>query len=312
MSASAASFLAVLLSFGLAACAPTTRQPSVSDQVIEQEAAFQREMAFSEEIELKNRLSEVGMNIAIGAAPLCGRWVTNTLGMDYVHYTAAKPEFRLAARRVLQSDEYPVISSVAVGGPAARARISVADKLVRIDDWMVPKAGNVMKAVDEKMQEIAAEGGEHQIGVLRGTSRLSFKVAAVLRCDSGIALTEDDQVNAFANGSTILVTTGMMRFLKNDDELALILGHEMAHNILAHQAKQQGNMLLGALLGFARSAIMGVNVVGTQAQAGTDAYSRAFEAGYSALAVATLGQPLTHELAARRERQRHNGDASKY
>lgn len=45
----------------------------------------------------------------------------------------------------------------------------------------------------------------------------------------------DNRRWAFASGQNIVVTTKMMDFIKNDDELAFVLAHEMAHVRLRHQ-----------------------------------------------------------------------------
>ena len=50
-----------------------------------------------------------------------------------------------------------------------------------------------------------------------------------------------DEVNAFAvPGGFVFVTTGMLKFLKDEDELAAILGHEMGHMELRHGIKSVG------------------------------------------------------------------------
>ena len=54
-------------------------------------------------------------------------------------------------------------------------------------------------------------------------------------------LVESDEVNAFAvPGGFVFVTTGMLDFLKDEDELAAILGHEMGHMELRHGVKAVG------------------------------------------------------------------------
>jgi len=46
---------------------------------------------------------------------------------------------------------------------------------------------------------------------------------------------DSKEINAFAApGGFIFITTGMLNFLKNEDELAVILGHEIAHIELQH------------------------------------------------------------------------------
>ena len=56
------------------------------------------------------------------------------------------------------------------------------------------------------------------------------------------ALVESDEVNAFAvPGGFVFVTTAMLDFLKDEDELAAIIGHEMGHMELRHGVKAVGN-----------------------------------------------------------------------
>jgi predicted Zn-dependent protease len=49
-----------------------------------------------------------------------------------------------------------------------------------------------------------------------------------------IYLIETNEINAFTAGAMIFVTTGIYDFCKTDDELACIIGHEIAHNELGH------------------------------------------------------------------------------
>ena len=54
-------------------------------------------------------------------------------------------------------------------------------------------------------------------------------------------LVESDEVNAFAvPGGFVFVTTAMLDFLKDEDELAAIIGHEMGHMELRHGVKAVG------------------------------------------------------------------------
>jgi predicted Zn-dependent protease len=64
---------------------------------------------------------------------------------------------------------------------------------------------------------------------------------------------QSPEVNAFATpGGFVFVTTGMIKFLRNEDELAAILGHEVGHVELHHgmRAIQEGaqNKAVGGLL----------------------------------------------------------------
>lgn len=57
-----------------------------------------------------------------------------------------------------------------------------------------------------------------------------------------------DSVNAWTDGESVWVTRGMIRFLKNDDELAIVLAHEMAHAYRGHMRYLRAKQLLGLAL----------------------------------------------------------------
>ena len=44
------------------------------------------------------------------------------------------------------------------------------------------------------------------------------------------------RVNAGADGTYAQLTTGIVEFAANDDELALVIAHEMAHNVRGHRS----------------------------------------------------------------------------
>jgi predicted Zn-dependent protease len=57
-----------------------------------------------------------------------------------------------------------------------------------------------------------------------------------------------DAVNAWTDGKTVWVTRGMLRFLKSDDELAAVLGHEMGHALRGHVRQGFAQDLFATLL----------------------------------------------------------------
>jgi len=59
-----------------------------------------------------------------------------------------------------------------------------------------------------------------------------------------------EEINAFTIGGKIFVASGMLKFVKNDNELAAIIGHEIYHNELGHiKKKLQANNLAREILG---------------------------------------------------------------
>lgn len=56
---------------------------------------------------------------------------------------------------------------------------------------------------------------------------------------------EDDQINAFAMpGGKVAVYTGLLKVAKTDDELAIVIGHEVAHVAARHSSERFSQQIL--------------------------------------------------------------------
>jgi len=59
---------------------------------------------------------------------------------------------------------------------------------------------------------------------------------------------KSDEINAFSlPGGVIFVTTGMIRFLRDEDELAVILGHEIGHHEWGHSIEEMKHQVGASL-----------------------------------------------------------------
>lgn len=86
----------------------------------------------------------------------------------------------------------------------------------------------------------------------------------------------NNEINASATGNKLYITHGIINFFAQDNELAFIMAHELAHNLMGHIQKKQQNIILGVLID------LGVAVAGGQSPNAADiaaqAYSQEFEA----------------------------------
>lgn len=115
-------------------------------------------------------------------------------------------------------------------------------------------------------------------------------------------LVQDDQLNAFCMpGGKIVVYEGLMKIISSDDELAVVLGHEVAHAVAKHSNErmsqqlltQYGAQVLSGALSNKSSAVRSVanSVYGIGAQYGmTLPFSRKHEseADYMGLILMTI------------------------
>lgn len=77
-------------------------------------------------------------------------------------------------------------------------------------------------------------------------------------CRFTVSFREDDVVNAFADGQRMVMFNGLVKYLGSEDEVALVLGHEAAHNILDHVEQSQLNTAMGTLAGVVIGVAAGV------------------------------------------------------
>jgi len=128
-----------------------------------------------------------------------------------------------------------------------------------------------------------------QLEVERRGGRHVHNLWAVQTCQFSVQLLESNQINGIADGRRVGVTTGAMRFVRSDDELAWLLAHEIAHNVLSHSQDAQLRAMLSAFLGATAgtSATMPISIPRRSLEAQAD-YVGAFimaRAGYDVLAI---------------------------
>jgi predicted Zn-dependent protease len=99
------------------------------------------------------------------------------------------------------------------------------------------KARRAAIEASEAMIEEQLRLGPAQLSVLREGRRLDLQLDSRPACPARVRLARSRQPNAFANGRYAIVTTQVMAFTRSDDELAIIVAHEVAHNILEHKQK---------------------------------------------------------------------------
>lgn len=103
-------------------------------------------------------------------------------------------------------------------------------------------------------------------------------------CDFRMTLLPSPAPSALAHGADgITVTTGLMRLVSNDDELAGVVAHEIAHHIAGHLASGTRRMriaaTLGAAVGRAAQDVVGLDI--GLAQLGAETGAKAAQLTFS-------------------------------
>jgi hypothetical protein len=266
---------AVLLLLG--ACAPVTQRPPLDEKVVAEEARRQRELALEDLLEDQARLHRIAYPILARGAPLCGEKVRPALGARFAGRDDFGRELREAAERRLGVADEAVVVHVAAGSPAERAGLRERDVVVAVAGNPAPRGEGAARRLVEAIAQAEKSGAPLALRVRRAGLELDLAATPEPACDYAVLLHPEHVPNAFADGRRILLTRGMLRFAREDLELAVVIGHELAHNAMGHIAKRAGNMLLGTILDIL-AASRGVNTQGAFGELAGLAYSQAFEA----------------------------------
>jgi hypothetical protein len=269
----------LLLNAALAACG--SKVP-VADADLEIAApAEQRLIALTD---LDQRVARVGYRLSAANAELCPA-VRNSAGWLLHAASQYSPELRpFAAARFGLDGDLPGLLAVPEGSAADLAGLRRGDLLLSINGETLTRGltrrAAAFEGVEANIQQLdlALARGPVEIVFRRDGNDQTARITPQRACGYDVQLDPSDELNARADGKRLFITTAMAGFTATDDELALVLGHELAHHVLGHrgwhEAETQGRQTqtVPALAGTAGGAERQADRVGLYlaARAGFD------------------------------------------
>ncbi len=139
----------------------------------------------------------------------------------------------------LPTEEGCVVIGVINNYVADLAGLKQGDIIKKIDSKKIKDNGKIKFKAD-KFSTIIVE---------RNGTRLSFNVKPEEIPYVRIDLKQTGKINAYAKFSGIQFTSGMVHFVEDDNELAVIMGHELAHLTYKHLPKSISMAALCGTLG---------------------------------------------------------------
>lgn len=293
----------LLVPLALIGCAaPQTRMGSVSQDQIVIEQARQQQFALELRLKQQLRLQTVAEPLLLAAVPLCGAKVRPIAGFVAGNAYRWKKDYFNAAMAAGYNDTLTLMN-VTAGLPASEAGLRAGDRVLAIDGVAILTGPRALDDLVSKLPSPKSKAAKpYSVTYRRGESSATVTVVPQMACAYTPQVVEADETNAYADGQSIFVTTGILRFLNDDSELAVVVGHELAHDAMHHIEAKMKNSLMGALLGAVvdvAAATQGINTKGDftnqGAQLGGMVFSQDFEreADYVGLYILALaGRPL--------------------
>jgi Zn-dependent protease with chaperone function len=264
-----------------AACGPISKLPPLAPAEIEAERRKQQIDQIRDYFAQRGRLHNVAFRIRAANRDDCKTRAWAQIGLDAGTVESLPRKYRSLSHEALSvSWTQATVLSVAESSPAASAGIRSGDHLLTFNNEAVPRSDTAGWIGD-----FVRNNGERPIQVLvrrEGVDEM-HTVTPVMACAIPIRMITDSTLNAFTNGAEVVIHSSLLRIARTDAQLAMIVGHELAHANLGHLDKQRANQLLGWTSG----AVIDVGILlGTRITTGL-AFAREFaRAGQRAFSVA--------------------------
>ena len=269
---------AVLLGSGLSACGTTLKTQQVSTTEMAAEVAKQREIALLDQVELSRYMHTIAFDLLSNNVPLCGARVHHIPGMAFWTLENYEKQWRKPAKQAFGLTQGIHIRRVADNGPAAQAGLQIGDSLIKVGSHEVAPGKDGLAALQSYLEKNLTDA---PLGVVyaREDTVKTTSLTPTQACDYQVVYSDKSDVNAFADGRRVVMLRGIIEFVRNDDELAMIIGHELAHNILDHISKKQTQMAGGMLGGLLLDVLAGTSGQFSRlgGQLGAQAFSPAYE-----------------------------------
>ena len=188
------------------------------------------------------RVADIAWRVASRNTNNCPKlWAS--IGVSLQHVSQYVPAYRAAAQAVfVLDDSYPSILAVAEGSPAAAAGLKPHDTIWAAngedlaDKSRGQKSTASYDAVSAAMAALEALPDQKPaiLSIQRSGQRFDVSVTPQSVCRSRVELAPGNALNANANGLVAQISGRLVNWVQSDDELALVIAHEMAHNLLDH------------------------------------------------------------------------------
>ena len=257
-------------------CASTTTlQAPISNAMVEAEQQRQRELVLRTIVNQQARLDDIAFPLLTSSVEICGNDVSTRIGVRWANTSTYEDDWHSAAITGLALTDTLAVLSVTSSSPASEAGLRPGDRVLMIDGTPVPRGEESLNFVRSVMDGRATSV---TIGMLGTDGQRTVDIQPIRLCAYDVTVGNSSDINAYADGEQVVITTAMMRFA-DDLELAVVVGHEIAHNAMGHISAMQSNSLWGSLVGALLDGVIaagGADSGGAYAQLGANAGAARF------------------------------------
>ena len=272
--------LAVFVLIGLAGCATTTTAPTgASGVAVEAEKRNQAGLVVKSYKADASRLYRLAYPIYQSAAEICrSDKVGPSLGLIGVATLDTVPkDYKDAAQAELGLAQGVSITFLPEYSAAAKSGLMVGDQVIGVGKTAIPIGRAGLSAFAKAAQSLDVTSMQVDVTVIRNGVQVVVLVKPEILPRIGLNYDPfTSMVNAFADGTSVNFTRGLLRSMPTDTSVSMVVAHELAHNCQGHIEAKKTNAMGGLALDILAAAA-GVNTQGAFSKVAANAFSVDFE-----------------------------------
>ena len=234
--------------FFLSGCleTPTGKLPSINQAEIDMEAERQKRISYAKFIDQLSLVKSIGYKVNSSNADICNKTDFNS-GLTFANENVMGLKIARFFPEKINLGSRVSIIDIVKNSPADKSGLTLGDVILEVEGFIFPEGKNALKKISKHFKDIE-EKPVKRIKIDRKGEILTFDINQKKICNYPIIFTQDKIVNAYADGKSIIMTQGMVDYAKDDNEIAMVIAHELAHNDRGHlDAKKKNTLIMGSI-----------------------------------------------------------------
>ena len=227
---------------------PTGKLPSINQAEIDMEAERQKRISYAKFIDQLSLVKSIGYKINSSNADICNK-TDFTSGLTFANENVMGLKIARFFPEKINLGSRVSIIDIVKNSPADKAGLALGDVILEVEGFIFPEGKNALKKISKHFKDIKKKEIK-KIKIDREGEILTFDINQTKICNYPIIFTQDKIVNAYADGKSIIMTQGMVDYARDDNEIAMVIAHELAHNDRGHLDAVKKNTLIMGSIGF--------------------------------------------------------------
>ncbi len=185
------------------------------------------------------RVATIGYRLKAANRDLCKTAMPQT-GLLIHSLGQYAPTERSATKAYFGLGLTPAVIAVVPESAADKAGFRARDHLLSIAGERVPTEVTTradyaaVQQVEDALSQALKKNVTIDVIIMRDAVERTLRLTGEPACPSRFIVRYANKLGASADGADVTLTGKIVDFAGNDDELAVVMGHEFAHNVLGH------------------------------------------------------------------------------